>query len=51
LAEYILVQAKQGVAIYTVEQGSRDKLLKMGEQAPGQFIALQGGGDIGLLSF
>ena len=47
LADNILEQAKQGVAIHTVEQGIWDKLLTMDEQAPGQFIALQGDGDIG----
>ena len=40
LADYILEQAKQGAAIHTVEQGIWDKLLTMGEQALGQFIAL-----------
>ena len=38
LADYILEQAKQGVAIHTVEQGIWDKLLTMDEQAPGQFM-------------
>ena len=47
LADYILDQAKQGTAIHTVEQGIWDKLLKMGEQALGQFLALQGDGDMG----
>jgi len=47
LADYILEQAQQGTAIHTVEQGIWDKLLKMGEQALGQFLALQGDGDIG----
>jgi len=47
LSDYILEQAKQGTAIHTVEQGIWDKLLTMGEQALGQFIALQGDGDMG----
>ena len=47
LADYILEQAKQGAAIHKVEQGIWDKLLTMGEQALGQFIAMQGNGDIG----
>ncbi len=47
LSDYILKQAKQGTAIHTVEQGIWDKLLTMGEQALGQFIALQGDGDMG----
>ncbi len=42
LAEYILEQAKKGEAIHTVEQGIRDKLLTLGEQALGQFIVLHG---------
>lgn len=47
LSDYIIEQAKQGTAIHTVEQGIWDKLLTMGEQALGQFIAMQGDGDIG----
>lgn len=47
LSDYILEQAKQGEAINTLEQGIWDKLLTMGEQALGQFVALQGDGDMG----
>ncbi len=47
LADYIHQQAKEGTAIHTVEQGIWDKLLMIGNQALGQFIASQGDGDRG----
>ncbi len=47
LLDYIFEQAKQGAAIHTVEQDIFSKLLSMGHQALGQFIALQGDGDMG----
>ncbi len=47
LVDYIFELAKQGAAIHTVEQNIFSKLLSMGHQALGQFIALQGDGDMG----
>ncbi len=47
LVDYIFEQAKQGKATHQVEQGIFDRLLTMGHLALGQFIALQGDGDLG----
>ena len=47
LIDYIFEQAKSGKAIHEVEQDIFSKLLTMGHQALGQFIVLQGNGDMG----
>ena len=47
LIDFIFEQAKQGKATHKVEQDIFSKLLTMGHQALGQFIALQGDGDMG----
>ena len=47
LIDYIFEQAKSGKAIHVVEQDIFSKLLTMGHQALGQFIVLQGNGDMG----
>lgn len=47
LSDYLHHQAQEGTAIHDVEQGIWDTLLKIGEQALGQFIASQGDGDMG----
>jgi len=47
LTDYLHQSAKNGTAIHEVEQGIWDKLLIIGKQALGQFIASQGDGDIG----
>ncbi len=47
LADYLHQEAKEGTAIHKVEQGIWDKLLMIGNQALGQFIASQGDGDMG----
>jgi len=47
LIDYILEQARHGTAIHKVEQNIFSKLLSMGHQALGQFIVLQGDGEMG----
>ena len=47
LIDFIFEQAKQGKATHKVEQDIFSKLLTMGHQALGQFIVLQGDGDMG----
>ncbi len=47
LLDYIFEQAKQGTAVHKVKQDIFSKLLSMGHQALGQFIVLQGDGDMG----
>ncbi len=47
LINFIFEQAKQGTATHKVEQDIFSKLLTMGHQALGQFIVLQGDGDMG----
>jgi len=47
LINFIFEQAKQGKATHKVEQDIFSKLLTMGHQALGQFIVLQGDGDMG----
>lgn len=48
LIDYILEQAQHGAAIHKVEHNIFSKLLSMGHHALGQFIVLQGDGDMGV---
>ena len=47
LTQYLHRQSQGGTAIHEVEQGIWDKLLIIGKQALGQFIASQGDGELG----
>lgn len=47
LGQYVHDAAREGVAAHVVEKGIWNRVLEMGRQAFGRFIAGQGDGDVG----